>query len=157
MLDVPLLISYLCQVEKIIKLVVPPTVTPALRMTSGNKLHDLGVPEPCFSFLRHVTLSKSLKLLCLLHKVAVKVLVAQSCPTLCDPMGCKYQASLSFSVSRSLLKVMYIESMSSNHLIPYHPFLLLPSVFPSIRIFSYKSVLLMRWPKYWSFRHLSLH
>ena len=89
MLDVPLLISFLCQVEKIIKLVVPPTVTPALRMTSGNKLRDLAVPEPCFPLIRHVTLSKSLKLLCLLCKVKGKVLVAQSCPTLCDPMGCK--------------------------------------------------------------------
>ena len=88
MLDVSLLISYLCQVEKI-KLVVPSTVTSALRMTGGNKLHDLGVPEPCFPFIRHVTLSKSLKLLCLLYKMKVKVLVAQSCPTLCDSMGYK--------------------------------------------------------------------
>ena len=53
---------------------------------------------------------------------------------------------------RSLLKLMSIESvMPSNHLILYHPLLLLPSVFPSIRFFSNESVLRIRWPKYWSF------
>ena len=54
--------------------------------------------------------------------------------------------------SRSLLKLMSIESvMTSNHLILCHPLLLLPSVFPSIRIFSNESVLCIMWPKYWSF------
>ena len=61
------------------------------------------------------------------------------------------QASLSITNSRSLLKPMSIESvMPSNHLILCHP-LLLPSVFPSIRVFSNESVLHIRWPKYWSF------
>ena len=61
------------------------------------------------------------------------------------------QASLSIINSRSLLKFMSIESvMPSNHLILCHP-LLLPSVFPSIRVFSNESTLCMRWPKYWSF------
>ena len=63
------------------------------------------------------------------------------------------QASLSFTVSRGMLKLMPLESvMSSNHLIPCHPLLLLPSIFPSIRVFSRDSVLCIRWPKYWSFR-----
>ena len=61
------------------------------------------------------------------------------------------QASLSIANSRSLLKLMSIESvMPSNHLILCHP-LLLPSIFPSIRVYSDESVLLIRWSKYWSF------
>ena len=63
------------------------------------------------------------------------------------------QASLSITNSQSLLKLMFIESvMPSNHLILCHPLLLLPSVFPNIRVFSSKSVLHIRWPKHWSFR-----
>ena len=62
------------------------------------------------------------------------------------------QASLSITNSRSLLKLMSIESvMASNHLILCCPLLLLPSLFPSIRVFSNESVLHIRWPKYWSF------
>ena len=63
-----------------------------------------------------------------------------------------HQASLSFSNSGSLLKLMSIESvMPSNHLILCHPLLLWLSIFPSIRVFSNESTLRMRWPKYWSF------
>ena len=62
------------------------------------------------------------------------------------------QASLSFTISRSLLKLMSIESlMPSNHLVLCHPLLLLPSVFPSIRVFSNESALRVRCPKYCSF------
>ena len=62
------------------------------------------------------------------------------------------QASLSITNSWSLLKLMPIESvMSFHHLILCHPLLLLPSTFPSIRVFSSESVLHIRWPKYWSF------
>ena len=62
------------------------------------------------------------------------------------------QASLSFTISWSLLKVMSIESvMPSNHLILCCPLFLLPLIFPSIRVFSNESVLHIRWPKYWSF------
>ena len=62
------------------------------------------------------------------------------------------QASLSITNSWSLLKLMSIESMmSSNHLTLCPPLLLLPSIFPSIRVFSNESVLHIRWPKYWSF------
>ena len=67
------------------------------------------------------------------------------------PWTAAHQASLSITNSHSLLKLMSIESvMPSNHLILCHP-LLLPSVFPSIRVFSNESVLPNRWPKYWSF------
>ena len=63
-----------------------------------------------------------------------------------------YQAPLSFTVSQSLLKFMSIESlMPSNHLILCHPLLLLPSIFPSIRVFSNELVLHIKWPKCWSF------
>ena len=62
------------------------------------------------------------------------------------------QVSLSFSSSQSLLKLMSIQSvMPSNHLILCCPLLLLPSSFPSIRVFSNESVLYIMWPKYWSF------
>ena len=62
------------------------------------------------------------------------------------------QASLSLMISQSLLKLMSVESvMPSNHLILCRPLLLLPSVFPSIRVFSNESALYIRWPKYWSF------
>ena len=78
--------------------------------------------------------------------------VAQSCPTLCNPMNHSTQASLSITRSQSSPKLMCIESvMPSSHLILCHPLLLLPSIPPSIRVFSNESTLGMRWPKYWSF------
>ena len=62
-----------------------------------------------------------------------------------------HQASLSVTNSQSLLKFMSIESViPSNHVILCHPFLLLPSIFPIIMVFSNESVLCVRWPKYWS-------
>ena len=67
------------------------------------------------------------------------------------PWTVAHQPSLSFTISQSLLKLMSIESvMPSNHLILCHPLLLLPSIFPSIRVFSNESALHIRWPKYWS-------
>ena len=84
---------------------------------------------------------------CCCHSVAKLFL------TLCDLMDHSYgQASLSPAISQSLPKFMFIESvMPSNHFILCHPLLLLPSIFPSIRVFSNESVLCIRWPKYWSF------
>ena len=68
------------------------------------------------------------------------------------PWTAAHQASLSFAISWSLFKFMSIESvMLSNHLILFYPLLLLPSIFPSIRVFSDESALHTRWPKYWSF------
>ena len=76
--------------------------------------------------------------------------VAQSCSTLSDPMDWSTPGLLSVTNSQSLLKLMSVESvMPSNHLILCCP--LLPSIFPSIRVFSSKSVLCIRWPKDWSF------
>ena len=77
---------------------------------------------------------------------------AQSCLTSCDPWTAACQASLSITNSQNLLKLMSILSvMPSNHLILCRPFLLLPAIFPSIRVFSNELVLHIRWPKYWSF------
>ena len=68
------------------------------------------------------------------------------------PWTAAHQATLSITNSWSLLKFMSIElMMPSNHLILCHPLFLLPSILPSIRVFSNKSVLCIRWPKYWSF------
>ena len=68
------------------------------------------------------------------------------------PLTAARQASLSFTIFQRLLKLMSIESvMPSNHLILCHPLLLLPSIFPGIRVFSSESALRIRWPKNWSF------
>ena len=67
------------------------------------------------------------------------------------PWTTAHQASLSITISQSSSKPMSIESvMPSNHLLLYHPLLFLPSIFPSIRVFSNESDLRIRWPKYWS-------
>ena len=67
-------------------------------------------------------------------------------------MDCNMQGSLSFTICQSWLKLMLIESvLLSNHLILCHPLLLLPSMFPSIRVFSNELALHIRWLKYWSF------
>ena len=80
------------------------------------------------------------------------LLFTQLCPTLCNPWTATLQASLSFTISRSLLNLMSIESViPSNHLVLCRPLLLLPSTFPSIRVFSNESALRKRWPKYWNF------
>ena len=76
----------------------------------------------------------------------------EPCPTLCHPTDCSTPGFPFFTISRSLFKLMSIKLvMPSNHLILWHPLLLLPSIFPSIRVFSNESILHIRWPKYWSF------
>ena len=79
--------------------------------------------------------------------------VARSCPTLCDDALTRAcQSSMSITNLQSLFKLVSIELvMPSNHLILCHLLLLLPSIFPSIRVFSNESVLCIRWPKDWSF------
>ena len=78
--------------------------------------------------------------------------VSQLCPTLCDPMDCSMLGFPVLHQFSELVKLMSLESViPSNHLILCHPFLLLPSVFPSIRVFSSESAFCIRWPKYWSF------
>ena len=83
--------------------------------------------------------------------------VTQSCLTLCNPMDCSTPGLLSITNSRSLLKFMSVElAMPSNHLILCHLLFLLPSILPSIRVFSNESALCIRWLKYWSFSfHIS--
>ena len=77
--------------------------------------------------------------------------VTKSC-LFATPWTVARQASLSFAISRSLLRFMSVESvMPSKHLILCWPLLLLPSLFPSIRVFSNELSLHVRWPKYWSF------
>ena len=81
------------------------------------------------------------------------LVVVQSINCVCvNPWTAAYQASLFFTISWSLLKLMSLKlMMPSNHLILCCPLLLLPSVLPSIRIFSHESALCIRWPKNWSF------
>ena len=78
--------------------------------------------------------------------------VAQSCPTLCDPMNCNTPGLLVHQQIPGSTQTHVIKSvMPSNHLILCCPLLLLPSIFPSIRVFSNESALRNKWPKYWSF------
>ena len=93
------------------------------------------------------------KLVLQYHFSAAVVVRSLSCVQLfATPWTAAHQSSLSFTISRSLFKRMPIESvMPSNHLILCHPLLLLPSVFPSIRVFSKELALQIKWPKYWSF------
>ena len=77
---------------------------------------------------------------------------AQLCPTLCDPMDCIMPGFPVLHQLLELLKFMSIKLvMPSNHLMLCCPVLLLPSIFPSIRVISRESLILIRWPKYWSF------
>ena len=83
---------------------------------------------------------------CALHVVSS---VAPSCPTPCDPMDCSTPGFPAHQQLPELTQIMSIESvMPPNHLILCHPLLILPSIFPSIRVFSNESVLHIRWPKY---------
>ena len=84
--------------------------------------------------------------------IIVLVVQSLSCVWLfATPWTAARQASLSFTISRSLLKLMSIKSMIlSNHLVLCHPLLFLPSIYPSIRVFSNESVLHIRWPEYWA-------
>ena len=89
---------------------------------------------------------------CTYNRICSSVRLLSHVQLLATPWTAARQASLSITNSRSLLKLMSIELvMPLNHLILYHPLLLLPSIFPSLRVFSNDSVLHIRWPKYWSF------
>ena len=84
--------------------------------------------------------------------IKTKMLLFSCVGLFVTPWTAAHQASLSLSTSQSLFKLMSIELMTpSNHLILCFPLLLLPSLFPSIRVFSNESALQIRWPKYWSF------
>ena len=78
--------------------------------------------------------------------------VTKFCLTFCNAINCSTAGLPILTISQSLLKLMSIESvMPSSHLILCHPLLFLPSIFPSVRVFSNDSALCIRWPKYWSF------
>ena len=96
-------------------------------------------------FKRHIPLYLSL---CIYQFSSV----TQSCLTLCNPMDYSTPGFPAITNSQSLLRLMSTDlMMPSNHLILCHPLLLLPLMFPTIRVFSNESVLGIRWPKYWSF------
>ena len=79
-------------------------------------------------------------------------LVAQSCPTLCDPMNCSTPGlPVHHQIPQFTQTHVHPVGDASNHLILCRPLLLPPSIFPGIRVFSNESVLRIRWPKYWSF------
>ena len=86
------------------------------------------------------------------HHLGACCSVAQSCPILCDPMDCSTPGFPVLHHLPELVQTHVFELvMTSNHLIPCHPLLLLPSISTSIKIFSNESALHIRWPKYWSF------
>ena len=86
------------------------------------------------------------------YQLTFVIVQSLSCVLFVTPWTAAHQASVSFTISWSLLKLMSVESvMPSNHLILCHPLLLLPSIFPSIKVFSSESALRIRWPNYWSF------
>ena len=86
------------------------------------------------------------------QKLLIVIVQSLSRVQLCDPMGCSTPGFLVVHHLPELLKLMSMESvMPSNHLVLCRPLLLLPSIFPSIRVFSNESALCVRWPKYWSF------
>ena len=107
--------------------------------------------DPAWTIARQAPLSSTVSWCCWWS-------IAKSCLTLCDPMDWSTPGSLSFIISRSLLKFISIESlMPSNHLILCHPLLLLPSIFSSNRVIFSESTLHIRWPKYWSFSFSIIH
>ena len=126
---------------------VPHTVhlIPVLHLFCNWKFVPLNLPHIFISSLRFTLETAQVPFLLLFsHSV-----VSDSFET---PWSVAYQASLSFSISQSLLKLMSIElMMPSNHLILCGPLLLLLSIFPSIRVFSNESALCIRWLNYWSF------
>ena len=84
--------------------------------------------------------------------MCIKNVVLHSCQSLCDSMESSVPGFLSITNSWSLLKLISLElMMPSNHLVLCCPLLLMPSIFPSIRVFFNESILHIRWPKYWSF------
>ena len=131
-------------------------ILPELAQTHGHLVSDaiqashplLSPSPPAFSLSQHQGLFKWVSSS---HQFS-SVQSLSHVRLFATPCTAARQASLSITNSRSPHKSMSIESMMpSNHLILCHPLLLLPSVFPNIKVFSSESVLRIRWPKYWSF------
>ena len=101
-------------------------------------------------FLKHINHSHDVKSFHGYYVVVVQLLTRVQ--LFVTPWTAAHQVSPSFTISQSLLKLMFTESVkSSNHLVLCHPLLLRPSIFPTIKDFSGESALHIRWPKYWSF------
>ena len=117
--------------------------------TNDRKCNDL----PDGLNLRFNDMVLNIHLISFLFDVSVQFIIVSHHVRLFEtPWTAARRASLSITNSRSLLKLMSIKLvMRSNHLILCCPLILLPSIFPSIRVFSNESVLPIRWPKYWSF------
>jgi len=112
-----------------------------------------GRPKRLLNFVRYFSVSVEMLMFFSLHSIVVVIVQLLSRVQLfVTPWTEACQASLSFTISWNLLKLMSIESvMPSNHIILYSSLLLMPSIFPSIKVFSSKLALHIRWPKYWSF------
>ena len=126
-----------------------PCVSPQ-RISLKNSIKNFCTPfTQIYQFLTSATFA------CILMYISIwcRGSVAKLCPTLCLPGNCSTPGfPILHCISQSLLKFVSIESvMPSNHLILCCPFFFLPSVVPSIRIFSIESTICIRWPKYWSF------
>ena len=118
-----------------VHLLCMPSIFPSIRVFSNQSALRIRWPKYWSFSIRQFSLVQSL-----------------SHVQLCNPMDCSTPGLLSITNSWSFLKLMYIElMMPSNHLILCCPLLLLPSIFPSMRVFSNESTLHIRWPKYWSF------
>ena len=124
---------------------------------SGNHIPELHASISCLSsFEKEINIRE---LICSSFNSSPKIMpaaaVVQSpsrAQLFATPWTSIRQAPLSFTISHSFLRLLSFElMMSSNHLIPCHPLFLLPSIFPSLRVFSNELVLHIRWPNYWSF------
>ena len=130
------------------------SVSVSCSLTTSVCIH---LPVPCTASPRITACQPLLPqftalLLSLCLRVIVVVQSLSHVQLFVTPWTAALQTSLSFTISQNLLKLMSIESvMPSNHLILCHPFILLPSIFPSIRIFFSESTLPIRWLKFWSF------
>ena len=123
---------------------------PSSNFRSPEKGHLLWKTQ-CMHSVWHVISMESFLLL-FLKKEDVVVESFSHVQLYLTPWTAAYQAPLFFTISQSLLKLVSIELvMPSNHLVLCHLLLLLPSIFPSIKVFSNESGLRIRWPKYWSF------
>ena len=128
----------------------PPGATSLRSPASDSESEHPGTAAPSLILCRWLGVQQQILPVSSIHSTN---LLLFSCSIASDSLrDLTSQASLSFTISQSLLKLVSIESvMPSKHLILYHPLFLPPSIFPSIKVFSNESPLCIRWPKYWSF------
>ena len=124
-------------------LLLPPSIFPSIRVSSNESVFHIRWPKD-WSLSFSISPSNEYS--------GLTFSSVQSCVTPCDAMDCSTPGFSSITISQGLLKLISIGSvMPSNHLILCRPLLLLPSIFPSIQVFSTELVLRIMWPKYWSF------